>query len=46
MRETWTGTEPTKLVTYILSVQQPMATRQKQLLGVFLNIFAQKYKGK
>lgn len=24
----------------------PMATRQKQLLGVFLNIFAQKYKGK
>lgn len=24
----------------------PMATRQKQLLGVFLNIFAQKYKEK
>lgn len=24
----------------------PMATRQKQLMGVFLNIFAQKYKGK
>lgn len=29
----------------ILSIT-PMATRQKQLLGVFLNIFAQKYKGK
>lgn len=28
------------------SVQQPMATRQKQLMGVFLNIFAQKYKEK
>lgn len=24
----------------------PMVTRQKQLLGVFLNIFAQKYKEK
>lgn len=24
----------------------PMATRQKQLMGVFLNIFAQKYKEK
>lgn len=24
----------------------PMATRQKQLMGVLLNIFAQKYKGK
>lgn len=32
------------LPTY--SVQQPMATRQKQLMGVFLNIFAQKYKEK
>lgn len=29
----------------ILSIT-PMATRQKQLLGVFLNIFAQKYKEK
>ena len=45
MRETWTGTEPTKWLP-TNSVQQPMATRQKQLMGVFLNIFAQKYKEK
>ena len=45
MRETWTEQNLRSwLPTY--SVQQPMATRQKQLLGVFLNIFAQKYQEK